>query len=381
MMNIIYFLICIAVAAPVCLFVFSRIYRRSIVFIIISVCFVIAIITALAAFVAGERGLIHLTWGLPSVVIVMVGCFAVVSRIITRPIKATVGVLESMAEGRFTRVTETKYLSKKDEVGALLTSLDRTVIRLSEIVEDIRGVVSGVSEGSAHMSNSAQELSQGANEQASAVEEVSSSLEEMSSSVRQNVDNAVMTEKTARKAARDADVSGRSVLEAVNAMREIAGRVMVIEEIARQTNLLALNAAIEAARAGEYGKGFAVVAAEVRILAERSQTAASEIGKMSAATTSIAREAGETLSRLIPDIKKTADMVQEVSAASREQVSGIEQITGAVTQLNQVIQQNSRTAEQSSSLAEELSSQAVSLEETIGWFRFDGQRKALAASL
>jgi methyl-accepting chemotaxis protein len=203
----------------------------------------------------------------------------------------------------------------------------------------------------------------------------------MNATIKQNADNAAQTEKIALKSATDATESGKAVSETVGAMKDIAAKISIIEEIARQTNLLALNAAIEAARAGEHGKGFAVVASEVRKLAERSQTAAGEISHLSASSVEVAEKAGEMLARLVPDIQKTAELVQEITAASKEQTTGADQINSAIQQLNQVIQQNAGAAEEMSSTAEELSSQAEQLQSTISFFKVDTLetgRKAVA---
>jgi len=192
-------------------------------------------------------------------------------------------------------------------------------------------------------------------------------LEQMSATIRQNADNAAQTEKIARKAANDAEESGRSVNETVAAMKQIAEKTSIIGEIARQTNLLALNAAIEAARAGEHGKGFAVVAAEVRKLAERSQVAAGEITRISGSSVEVAVRAGEMLAKLVPDIQRTAELVLEINAASKEQSSGADQINGAIQQLNTVVQQNAGAAEEMSSTAQELNSQAEQLKATVSF--------------
>jgi methyl-accepting chemotaxis protein len=194
-------------------------------------------------------------------------------------------------------------------------------------------------------------------------------MEEMVSNIRQNADNAQQTDKIALKSAGDARESGKAVQETVAAMKDIAGKISIIEEIARQTNLLALNAAIEAARAGEHGKGFAVVASEVRKLAERSQAAAGEISKLSASSVQVAERAGEMLAKLVPDIQKTAELVQEINGASAEQNSGAEQINKAIQQLDQVVQQNAGAAEEMSSTAEELSSQAEHLQSAVEFFK------------
>jgi methyl-accepting chemotaxis protein len=216
-------------------------------------------------------------------------------------------------------------------------------------------------------------MSQGATEQASSIEEVSASVEEMAANIRQNADNASQTEKIAMKAALDAKEGGEAVAQTVDAMKQIAGKISIIEEIARQTNLLALNAAIEAARAGEHGKGFAVVASEVRKLAERSQRAAGEITELSGSSVKVAEKAGGLLAKILPDVQKTAELVQEITAASKEQDSGAAQINKAIQQLDQVIQQNASASEEMSSTSEELASQAEQLQTAIAFFKVDAQ--------
>uniref|UniRef100_C6E2Z6 Methyl-accepting chemotaxis sensory transducer n=1 Tax=Geobacter sp. (strain M21) TaxID=443144 RepID=C6E2Z6_GEOSM len=251
----------------------------------------------------------------------------------------------------------------------LMRSLANMVARLSEVVNDVKGAADHVAAGSQQMSASAEAMSEGATEQASAAEEASSSMEQMSANIKQNADNAMQTEKIAVKSSADAQEGGKAVAQTVAAMKEIAGKISIIEEIARQTNLLALNAAIEAARAGEHGKGFAVVASEVRKLAERSQKAAAEISELSSSSVEVAERAGEMLTFMLPDIQRTAGLVQEISAASREQDSGAEQINRAIQQLDQVIQQNASSAEEMTATAEELAAQSEQLQETISFFK------------
>ncbi|PKN08075.1 MAG: chemotaxis protein [Deltaproteobacteria bacterium HGW-Deltaproteobacteria-8] len=297
----------------------------------------------------------------------------VLTRSITRPVMQGVAFAKAMAEGDFTK---TLNIDQKDEIGVLAAALNDMVTRLRQVVADVRGATDNVASGSEELSASSESLSQGATEQAAAIEEVSSSMEQMSSNIKQNADNAQQTEKIALQASRDAQEGGVAVGKAVEAMKNIAEKIGIIEEIARQTNLLALNAAIEAARAGEHGKGFAVVAAEVRKLAERSGNAAGEISELSSSTVSISEKAGEMLTKLVPDIQRTAELVQEINAATGEQNSGAEQINKAIQQLDQVIQQNASASEEMASTSEELSSQAQQLQQTMGFFRVDDGHQA-----
>ena len=282
----------------------------------------------------------------------------------TANLRVTAGVAGAIAHGDLT--VEPTPLSDKDTLG----------LALQHMADKLRGVVSGalaaagsVASGSEELSAASQALSAGANEQAASAEEVSSSMEEMAANIKQNADNARETEKIARQSSADAQASGEAVNRAVKAMQTIAEKISFVQEIARQTDLLALNAAVEAARAGEHGKGFAVVASEVRKLAERSQTAAAEISALSGQTVAAAREAGGMLSKLVPDIKKTAELVEEISAACREQDIGASQVNQAIQQLDKVIQQNAGAAEEMSATSEALSGQAEQLQANIGFFR------------
>lgn len=288
-----------------------------------------------------------------------------VTRSITRPLFAALQASNRLAAGDLTLHIESKG---SDETGQLLSSMKNMVEKLKGVIADVKGAANSVAAGSQELSSSAEQTSQGASEQAAAAEEASSSMEQMSSNVKQNADNALETEAIARKAAVNAEEGGEAVARTVAAMKEIAGKISIIEEIARQTNLLALNAAIEAARAGEHGKGFAVVASEVRKLAERSQAAAAEISDLSETSVVVADTAGEMLKKMVPDIRKTADLVQEISSACREQDSGVAQINKAIQQLDQVIQQNASISEEMASTSEELANQAEQLHAAISFF-------------
>ena len=257
----------------------------------------------------------------------------------------------------------------RDEFQDIIHAMAEMSANLREVVAVVKSASDNVASSSEQMSSSSEELSQSATEQASHLEEITSSMEEMGSNINQNADNASETEKISRQAARDAEEGGRQVRDTVRAMKNIAEKTSIIEEIARQTNLLALNAAIEAARAGEAGKGFAVVAAEVRKLAERSGEAAKEIGQLSATSVEVADAAGKMLEKIVPDIRKTAELVQEISAASKEQTAGAAQINQAIAQLDQVVQQNAASAEEVSSTAEGLATQAQHLQQSMGFFK------------
>ena len=289
-----------------------------------------------------------------------------ITRSITIPMKKGLKVATELAEGNL-EVSITAW--GRDEMGQLLIAMKNMVGKLRAVVVAVKYAANNVASGSEQLSVGAGEMSQGTTEQAASTEEASSSIEEMSATIKQNADNATQTEKIALTSATHATDSGLAVAEAVAAMKNIASRISIIEEIARQTNLLALNAAIEAARAGEHGRGFAVVAAEVRKLAERSQTAASEISKLSTSSVKIAEHAGTMLTRLVPDIQRTAELVQEISAASREQTHGTDQINGAIQQLNRVVQQNAGATEEMAATAAELTAQAEQLKITIAFFR------------
>ncbi|HYX08826.1 MAG TPA: methyl-accepting chemotaxis protein [Bacteroidales bacterium] len=294
---------------------------------------------------------------------------AIITRSITIPVSKGVKFAKEIANGN---LGVTIDVNQQDEIGELAAAMQNMSDKINDIVTNIRMGADNIALASQQMSSSSQQISQGATEQASSVEEVSSSMEEMSSNIQQNTDNAKETEQIALKATQGINQGNESTTIAVKAMKDIAEKITIINDIAFQTNILALNAAVEAARAGEHGKGFAVVAAEVRKLAERSKIAADEIVDLSRNGVAISEKAGNQLAEMVPEIEKTARLVQEITAASMEQNSGSDQINNAIQQLNQVTQQNAAASEEMATSSEELASQADQLKDIIAYFNISG---------
>lgn len=310
--------------------------------------------------------------GTGAIAIVVILLFSIgLGRSIARPVNLAVEIAGEIAAGNLVQEVPDRILSRKDELGSLAVALQSMIEKLRQVLGEVYAAVGQVSSGSQELSGTSQQMSQGASEQAASVEEISASMEQMSANIRQNAENATTTERIAQQSALVAEQGGGAVIRTVEAMRQIASRISIIEEIARSTNMLSLNASIEAARAGEYGKGFAVVASEVGKLAERSQKESGEISKLSAESVAVAEAAGKTIVDMIPEIRRTAELVQEITASSNEQNSGAVQINAAIGQLDQVVQQNASASEESASMAEELASQAEQLRETISYFRFE----------
>lgn len=297
-------------------------------------------------------------------------------RSISKPLDVAVEMVSRISKGDLTHSTK---VSSTDELGRMLTALNAMQENLQATLREVASVSGKVAEGSDKLSATAERLSQGSTEQAAAAEQTSASMEEMAATVQQNADNSSQTDKIASGSAEEAKASGEAVALTVKSIRKISEKIGIIEEIARKTDLLALNAAVEAARAGEHGRGFAVVASEVRKLAERSQTAAAEISALTTDGVKTAENTGKMLTELVPNIRRTAELVREIAAASNEQSSGAEQVNKALQQLDQVIQQNAAGSEEMAATAHDLANQAEVLQTAISFFKL-GDSKPKQAS-
>lgn len=326
----------------------------------------------LVAFVSGviaKLSPIHNLWGFPLQVIIAVTAYVYITKVIKKPLQKIISGIDEVSDGNLTVKLDGDLLHRTDEIGILANSTQRLTQKLSEVVNLISISATQVSAAGEQLNSNSQDLSLGTNQQASSVEEISASMEEMTTNIQQNSENSQQTNSIStnafNKMGRVEEASQKSIV----AVRNIADKINIITDIAFQTNLLALNAAVEAARAGEQGKGFAVVAAEVRRLAERSRLAANEITELSKSSLQITQESGTLLNEILPDINKTAKLVEEIAAASLEQRQGATQINSSIQQLNSITQQNASASEELASSAEELTAQSQQLVDAIAFFR------------
>jgi methyl-accepting chemotaxis protein len=302
--------------------------------------------------------------------LLMLGLGWWLGRKFVKPLHAIMEVTHQLREGH---LNNRASVQRDDELGRLAEQINGVVDKLSDVVSHIRGATASVSTASSQLNSSAQQLSQGATEQAGTIQQIASSLHSVDASVARNAQHAKDTAKTANQASGQAEKGGEAVQETVAAMRQIALKITVVEDIAYQTNLLALNAAIEAARAGQQGKGFAVVAGEVRKLAERSQAAAQQIGELAGTSVAVAENAGQLLDRIVPMIRDTSNLVQEIAAASQEQMAAIREINLGVSQLNEVVQQNAAASTELATTSSDLAWQAATLQHHVDFFQLSGE--------
>lgn len=357
---------------PVAVAIMRLIFKKSIMYTVSIAMIILLYFISMTQFFSGTKGIITQAWIVPLNFIVGTIIFLFINKLLRKPLEKSISQVKQLSEGNLAiNIEETE---SKNELGILNNSIRQLVKVFNGIVTDISKNAEYLASASQQMSSSSEQLSQGANEQASSIEEVSSTMEEISANIQQNTENSQQTEKVSKEANNGIKVVAERAGKAVEANKDIANKITIINDIAFQTNILALNAAVEAARAGEHGKGFAVVAAEVRKLAERSKVAAEEIVGLAQTSLELAQGAGEVMVQTIPQIDKTSQLIQEITAASMEQNNGASQVNNAIQQLNNVTQQNASASEELASSSEQLAGQAQQLKDLISFFTIENNR-------
>lgn len=368
MNHIVIFALVSASGIPITYFISRAFYKKSIL-VPVSLTLVIAFdFIIVLAYIIGTLGLVHLYWGFPSAMILLSLAFYYNNIIVRKPFLAIIDKVQKMGEGDLGQKIEQELIEANNEIGILANATLKTIENLSRVISEFKSATQVINTTSSQLSANSQQMSQGANEQASSVEEVSATMEEITANIEQTNENAHETEKISSSAFKDINVVKEKSLVAMKANNVIGDKIQIINDIAFQTNILALNAAVEAARAGEHGKGFAVVAAEVRKLAERSKIAADEIVSIVSDSIKANDEAGKLLLNTLPNIEKTAQLIQEISAASMEQRNGANQVNSAIQEVNTVTQQNAAVAEEMASSSDEMADKAKQLGELVSFF-------------
>ncbi len=375
-MNEYIIMIVVAIGAyPLAYYVSKLIFGKSIMLIIGASGSLVLILDALIFHLVGKLGMINLLWAAPSVFILGALYFYLIKKRVKDPLVGTIDKVKIFANGNLNVFFDNGFKDRKDEIGELMGSISNMNANLNKIIGEVKQSADKLLLTSEQLNSTAQLLAQGGAEQSSSTEQVSASLEEMAANVQSNTDNAQQTEKMSVMTADHADLVSKASNESMTSIRNIAEKIKIINDIAFQTNILALNAAVEAARAGEYGKGFAVVASEVRKLAERSQKAAEEIDSLSEYSVKSTEESTDLINKMIPQISKTSQLVQDIAAASIEQNSGISQINSAILQLQSVTQQNASSSEELAACSEQMSEDATHLKETLSFFHLTNDEK------